>query len=310
VSALTLLVTADPDSTYLKPLETLPAGTRTIISNDPERLREIAPQADVLLNGNFREPGLFLETFRRAPNLKWIHSLSAGIDKQLSPEILASPVPMTNGKGVFGRPLADWVIGAMIYFAYQFPRVLRNQRAHKWEPFDHEELHGHTVAIIGYGDIGKGVADRACAFGMHIQPIRSNHQPADLIHAIEIADYVVITLPLTSKTRGLIGAPQIAAMKPTAVVINIGRGPVIDESALLSALRENQIRGAALDVFQTEPLPSNHPFWEMENVLVSPHSADNLPNSRELAVEFFVENFRRFAQGEPLLNLVNKHAGY
>jgi phosphoglycerate dehydrogenase-like enzyme len=293
---LTLVVTADPASTYLKPLECLPAGTNTIISDHRDRLLEIAPRADVLLNGNFRDPGLFLETFRHAPRLKWIHALSAGIDKQLSPEIIASPVPMTNGRGVFGRPLAEWVIGVMIYFAYDIPRVLRNQRAQVWDPFDHEELHGHTLAIIGYGDIGQLVAERARAFGMEIIPLRRNHQPEELIHAMESADYIAIT--------------QIAAMKPNAVVINIGRGAVIDEAALIAALEQKKIRGAALDVFTTEPLPAGHPFYTMANVLASPHSADNLPNSRELAVEFFVENFRRFTAGEPLKNIVNKHAGY
>lgn len=308
--ALTLLVTADPAATYLKPLEDLPAGTRTFISDQPDRLFELAPQADVLLNGNFREPGLFLETFCRAPNLKWIHVLSAGIDRQLSPEIIASAVPMTNGRGVFGRPLAEWAVGAMFYFAYEIPRVLRNQRAQRWEPFDHQELYGRTVAIIGYGDIGQLAGERARAFGMKLAPISSKHQPEELIEAIASADYIVVTAPLTPQTRGLIGEKQMAAMKPSAVVINIGRGPVIQESALIATLQQGRIRGAALDVFETEPLPAGHPFYSMENVIVSPHSADNLPNSHELAVEFFVENFRRFAQGEPLRNVVNKHAGY
>ncbi len=307
---LTLLVTADPASSYLAPLKRLPAGTRLIVSNQREPLLEAAADADVLVQGDFHHPELFLETFPRAPRLRWIHVLSAGIDRQLSPEILASPVPMTNGRGVFSRPLGEWVIGAMIYFAYDLPRVLRNQRAARWEPFAHEELYGRKVVIVGFGDIGQAVGQHAAAFGMHVTPIRRNHQPEDLIRAIEAADYIALTAPLTPETRGLIGARQIAAMKPTAVVINVGRGPVIDEPALLAALESRKIRGAALDVFATEPLPADHPFYKMENVLLSPHCADILPNSRELAVEFFVENFLRFANGEPLRNIVNKHAGY
>ncbi len=217
---------------------------------------------------------------------------------------------MTNGRGVFSRPLAEWAIGAMIYFAYDLPRVRRNQRAGRWEPFSHEELHARTVAIVGYGDIGHAVGERAAAFGMRVAPIRRHHHPEELMGAIETADYVAVTAPLTAETRGLIGVRQIAAMKPTAVVINVARGPVVDEAALLEALESHKIRGAALDVFETEPLPADHPFYKMKNVLLSPHCAGSLPNSRELAVECFVDNFLRFANGEPLRNTVDKHAGY
>jgi phosphoglycerate dehydrogenase-like enzyme len=310
VPAHTVLVTADPAALYLAPLKRLPRETRVVVSNQREPLFEAAPDADVLVHGDFHNPQLFLETFPRAPRLRWMHVLSAGIDRQLSPEIIVSPVPMTNGRGVFSRPLGEWAIGAMVYFAYDLPRVLRNQRAGVWEPFAHEELHGRTVAIVGYGDIGQAVGERATAFGMRVNPIRRNHQPEDLIGAMEAADYVALTAPLTPETRGLIGARQIAAMKQTAVVINVGRGPVIDQGTLLAALESGKIRGAALDVFETEPLPGAHPFYKMDNVLLSPHCADILPNSRELAVEFFVENFLRFAKGEPLRNIVNKHAGY
>jgi phosphoglycerate dehydrogenase-like enzyme len=310
VPALTLLVTADPASAYLAPLKRLPEGTRVIVSNQRERLFEAAPDADVLVHGDFHNAQLFLETFPHATKVRWIHVLSAGIERQLSPEIIASPVPMTNGRGVFSRPLGEWVIGAMIYFTFDIPRMLRQQRAGMWEQFSHAELYGRTLAIIGFGDIGQTVGARAEGFGMRVIPIRSKHSPEDLMSAMEAADYIAVTAPLTPQTRGLIGAKQIAAMKPTAVVINIGRGPVIHEAALLAALQANKIRGAALDVFETEPLPAGHPFYKMENVLVSPHSADILPNSRDLAVEFFVENFVRFAKGEPLRNVVNKHAGY
>ena len=306
---LNLLVAADPSASYLKPLERLPSDTRVIITKDPQKLREAAAGADVLLNGDFLSSPL-LDVFPYARRVRWIHSLSAGIENQLSPEIIASPVPMTNGRGVFSRPLSEWIIGTMIYFTYDFPRVIRNQSAHRWDRFAHGELYGQTIAIIGYGDIGQATGDRARAFGMNVAPIRRSHQPKELLEAIASADFVAVTAPLTRETRGLIGAAQIAAMKSTAVIINIGRGPVIDESGLIEALKSHKIRGAALDVFDTEPLPENHPFWGMENVLVSPHCADILPNSRELAVEFFVENFHRFAKGEPLLNVVNKHAGY
>ncbi|HTS76669.1 MAG TPA: D-2-hydroxyacid dehydrogenase [Bryobacteraceae bacterium] len=308
--ALTVVVAADPDAPYLAPLRRIPADTTLIVSTDRQRLREAAPQADVLVSGDFRDSSPFLETFPHARRVRWVHVLSAGIEKQLSPEIVASPVPMTNGRGVFSRPLGEWAIGVMVFFAYDFPRLLHNQRERCWKQYSHEELHGQTVTIVGYGDIGQAVGCRAQAFGMRVRPIRRNHQPAELIEAIAAADYVAITAPLTPETRGLIGAAQIAAMKPSGVLINVGRGPIVDEAALLRALENEKIRGAALDVFDTEPLPAEHPFWAMENVIVSPHSADILTNSREMAVEFFLENFGRFARGEPLENIVNKHAGY
>ena len=308
--ALTLLVTADPSSSYLKPLERLPAGTRVIVSNQKDQLFAAAPEADVLLHGDFRDAHLFLETFPHATKVRWVHVLSAGIERQLSPEIIASPVPMTNGRGVFSRPLGEWVIGAMIYFTFDVPRMLRQQRAGIWEAFAHPELYGRAVAIVGYGDIGQTVGARAESFGMQVTPIRSKTSPQDLMNAIKGADYIVVTAPLTPTTRGLIGENQIAAMKPDAVVINIGRGPVIHEASLLAALQANKIRGAALDVFTVEPLPAGHAFYKLQNVLLSPHSADHTSGWRDLAVKFFLENFARFAKGEPLENVVDKHAGY
>ena len=306
---ITLLVTADPASTYLKPLERLPGDTHIIVSNDRERLLEAAPHADVLLNGDYRDPSLFLETFSRATRIRWAHVLSAGVDKVLSPEIRASAVPVTNGRGVFARPLSEWTIGAMIFFAYQFRRILKNQQAQLWERYVHEELHGRTLAIVGYGSIGRAIGERAGAFGMRILAARRS-EAHDLHTMLQACDYLALAAPLTPETRGMIGAPQLALMKSTAVIVNVGRGPVIDEPALIAALESGKIRGAALDVFASEPLDKEHPFYKLENVLLSPHTADNLACSRENAVDFFVENFERFRTGEPLQNVVDKHAGY
>ncbi|MBZ5600765.1 MAG: D-2-hydroxyacid dehydrogenase [Acidobacteriia bacterium] len=306
---ITLLVTADPGSSYLQPLEKLPAGVDLIVSRDREKVLAAAPNADVLLNGDFRDASLFLETFPRATRLRWAHVVAAGVESVLTPEIRNSPIPLTNGRGVFARPLGEWAVGAMIFFAYQFRKILDQQQAVLWERYEHEELYGRTVAIVGHGSIGRAVGERAAAFGMRVLT-SSRSQPGDLDTMLAACDYLVVTAPLTPETRGLIGAPRLARMKKSAVIINVGRGPVIDESALIEALQNGRLRGAALDVFAKEPLPSDHPFWKMDNVLLSPHTADNLPNSRELAVEFFVENFERFRKGEPLQNVVNKHAGY
>ncbi len=245
----------------------------------------------------------------------------AGVDKVLSPEIVASDVPMTNGRGLYGRSLAEWTIGAMAYFAFDFRRLLRNQAAGKWESFDHPTLFGRTLGIVGYGAIGRAIAERARPFGIRILAMRRTpgdpdplvdrtFAPAQLNEMLAECDYVVVTAPLTAETRGLIGAPQIAAMKSTAVLINVGRGAVIEEDALVAALDSGRLRGAALDVFTVEPLPAGHAFYRMENVLLSPHTADRSPESRTRAVDFFLKNFERFRIGERLENIVNKHAGY
>lgn len=321
-TALTLLVIGDPAAGYLKPLAALPPETRIIVSRDRARLREAAAEADVILNGDFLDPTLLTETFPYATRVRWVHALMAGVDKVLSPEIVASDVPMTNGRGLFRRALAEWTVGAMVYFAYDFRRLVRNQEAGRWESFDHPTLFGRTLGIVGYGSIGQAIAERARAFRMRIVILRRSqasaadtlidqvYTPDQLNVMLAECDYVAVTAPLTAETRGMIGAAQIGAMKPSAVLINVGRGAVIDEAALLAALETGKLRGAALDVFTIEPLPASHPFYALENVLLSPHTADRSPESRSGAVQFFIENFERFRKGEPLENVVDKHAGY
>ncbi len=317
---LTVLVIGDPAAGYLRPLAALPPDTRVVVSRDRARLQEAAPDADVILNADFRDPSLLLETFPRSTRVRWVHVLSAGVEKLLSTEIVESSVPMTNGRGLYQRTLGEWIVAAMLYFAYDLRRLIRNQQAGRWEPFEHEALYGRTLGIIGYGAIGKAAAERARAFGMRILALRRNG-PADstvdavytrdrITEMLAECDYAAITAPLTAETRGMIGAPQIAAMKSSSVIINVGRGPALNEAALIAALEAKKIRGAALDVFDTEPLPAGHPFYRLENVLMSPHNADQVPESRTRAVEFFVQNFERFRAGEPLENVVDKHAGY
>jgi phosphoglycerate dehydrogenase-like enzyme len=286
-----------------------------IVSNDLARLREAAPEADVILNGDFRDPSLLLQTFPHALNVRWVHALSAGVESILSPEILASPVPLTNGRGVFRTPLAEWVVAAMLHFSYDLRRIQQQQEAGVWEPFDVDELNGKTLGIVGYGEIGRSTADRARPFGMKILATRRKasdgmYPPSRVKEMLAQCDYVAVCTPLTPETRGLIGPAEIAVMKSSAVIINVGRGPVIDEAALIAALESGKIRGAALDVFDVEPLSAGHPFYRMKNVLLSPHSADHTPGWRHRAVQCFLDNFERFSKGEPLQNIVDKHAGY
>jgi phosphoglycerate dehydrogenase-like enzyme len=202
--------------------------------------------------------------------------------------------------------------------------MIRNQMAGVWEPFDVVEVAGQTVGIVGYGDIGRAVATRARAMGMRVLAVKRQRPPAheadplaeqiygsdQRVEMISRSDYVVVASPLTPETLGMIGEPELFAMKPDAVLINIGRGPVIDEAALVKALSEKRIKGAALDVFNTEPLPEGHPYYKLENLLLSPHCADNTPDWLDQAMRFFLAQFERFRKGEPLRNVVDKKMGY
>jgi phosphoglycerate dehydrogenase-like enzyme len=317
---LELLVLADPQSSWLKLLDGL--DLHTVIVNHEEQLRDAAPEAEVILNAAFG-PRLLSAAVRQARHAKWIHSLWTGLDNVLSPEVIASPLPLTNGRGVFKVPLAEWTLGAMLHFAYGMRRMIRQQEARLWEPFHTEELNGKTFGVIGYGEIGRAAAQRAAAFGMRILAIRRRsrllHSDPLVYRAFPLSeintlmadsDYILVSAPLTEETRGLVGATQIAAMKTTGVIINVGRGAVIDEDALARALEAGSIKGAALDVFSVEPLPPAHPFYRLPNVLLSPHTADHVQNWVHLAVECFLDNLRRYRAGEPLTNIVDKHAGY
>ncbi len=319
---ITLLVLADPKASWLKLLNSVGPEVHVIVSNDAARVRECAPQADVIVNGTANPP-LLSAAVPPARKARWIHSLWTGVDNVLCPEIMASPLPLTNGRGVFRRPLAEWTIGAMLHFAYRMRRMIRQQQAGVWEAFTTEEIQGKTLGIVGFGGIGRTAAELARPFGMRIAALRRRPElfdkdplidrsfaPGQIDELMSASDYVLLATPLTNETRGMIGEAQIAAMKPTGVLINVGRGAVADEAALIRALENDKIRGAALDVFAVEPLPAGHPFYKLENVLLSPHTADHVQDFIHLAVACFLENLRRFRANEPLLNVVDKHAGY
>ena len=253
---------------------------------------------------------LFEQVFLMAPRLKWVHVLWAGLDGLLFPALLESPVMLTNGRGVFARSLAEFVIAGMLWFAKDICRMRRQQHERRWEKFVVEELHGKRLGIIGHGSIGRAAAALAAAFGMKVVGVGRLSPREEFDEIIEQSDYILVSAPLTEQTRGLVGEAEFRRMKPNAVLINVGRGPVVDEQALLEALRERRIRGAVLDVYTEEPLPPDHPLWAMDNVLLSPHCADNTPTWLDEAMQLFVDNFDRFTRGEPLRNLVDKKAGY
>lgn len=283
------------------------AGIAFFASDDPAALREAAGDAEVLLVAP-RAGALLREVFASAQKVRWIHGLAAGVEPLLFDDLRGSPIPLTNGRGLFADALGEFAIAAMLWFAKDLGRMRRNQAAARWEPFDVDWLAGKTAGIVGYGSIGRAVAARAAALGMRIASMRRSE--GSLEEVLRAADYLVVSTPLTPETRGLLAAPQLALLRPTSVVINLGRGPVIDEAALLDALRQRRLRGAALDVFETEPLPSSHPFWTLDSVLLSPHCADHTPDSHLRAMQFFLENLARFERGAALENVVDKRAGY
>jgi len=319
----TVLVLANPTEPQLAMLEQLPEKTSLAVGNNLEAFENTARTADVIFNWSL-SGGLLREVFRMCPRVQWVHNRSAGLDGILFPEMVASPVPLTNGSGVFSPSLGEFALASILYFAKDLRRMIRSQEADRWEQFDITEITGQTVGIVGYGDIGRAVATRVRAMGMRVLAVKRHGPPIynvdplvsqiyapDRLHEmLPQCDYVVVSAPLTPETKGMIDTAAFGAMKPTAVLINVGRGPVVDEPALISALSMNIIKGAALDVFDKEPLPAGHPFYSLQNVLLSPHCADHTPDWLERAMQFFIDQFGRYAKGEPLLNIVDKHLGY
>lgn len=323
MSGHAILIAAASDGPKLEWLAPVPAEARIVAANAVEAFGGALAEADVLFNwSGSRE--LLRDIFLAAPNLMWVHSRNAGLDNVLFPELVESAVPLTNGKGVFSPSLGEFALLAMLYFAKDVPRLRRQQAAGVWEQFDMLPVERKTAGIVGYGDIGREVALRARAMGMRVVALK-RHPPAGgadagpvaefypsekLLEMLAQCDYVVVAAPLTAETRRMVGAAAFAAMKPSAVIVNIGRGPVIDEAALIEALRTGRIKAAGLDVFEQEPLPAGHPFYSMENVLLSPHTADHHAEWLEDAARFFADQFERFRNGQPLLNVVDKKMGY
>ena len=313
-----VLVLAQQDEPQFKLLKGLPH----VIGNQAEDFIEAAKEASVIVRWSGPREVL-RSVFLMAPKVRWVHSFSAGLDNLLFPELVESEVPLTNSSGVFSDSLGEFALGVMLYFAKDFRRLLRNQAARRWEPFDVDKIAGQTLGIVGYGSIGRAVAWRAHALGMRVHALRRRSNPEtadevveqfygadDLSKMLSRSDYVVSCLPLTQETRHMISDAEFAAMKPSAIFINVGRGPVVDQAALVRALTERRIAGAGLDVFETEPLPEDDPIFQFENVLISPHSADRTREWLDNAMRFFLEQYERFRNGEQLKNIVNKRQGY
>jgi phosphoglycerate dehydrogenase-like enzyme len=322
VKPLTVCVLAPPDDPSLRVLAPAPAGVRFVIGNRLEDLAAAAPEAEAVCLV-FGGRGLLERVFARAPRLRWVHTGWAGLDGTLFPALVESDVVMTNSRGVFSASLGEFAMLGVLFFAKDLRRMLASQAAARWEPYEVEEVRGRTLGILGYGDIGRAVASRAKGLGLRVLALRRDaaasqgdplvdegFAPEQRLELVARCDYVVLSLPGTPETQGLFGAREIAAMKSTAVLVNVGRGSTVDQPALVAALAARRIRGAALDVFAEEPLAADHPLWRLDNVLLSPHTADRTATWRDEAMGLFLGNLERFRSGAPLVNVVDKRRGY
>jgi D-2-hydroxyacid dehydrogenase (NADP+) len=268
------------------------------------------------------------EQIKAAKKLRWIHSPAAAVHQLIFPELVNSDIILTNAREVHGPVVAEHVIALMFALAKKIPDAVRLQQEREWgqqrmwnELPRVREIAGATVGLIGLGSIGRAVAKSAKALGMRVIAAREHPEkgsegtdavfgPAQMNEVFRQADYVVLAAPVTEGTKAIANAERIALMKPHVCLINVGRGPLVDEAALAAALREKKIGGAALDVFPKEPLPPESPLWDLPNLLITPHTAALTDKLWERHYTLFSENLRRYLNGQPLLGLVDKHKGY
>jgi len=323
-------------------------------SRDLERIRTAAPGArlvtvsvegladgpledvEVMLRG-WLSSDAFDRLLVRAPRLAWVHSATSGVERALTPAALDRGVVVTNARGVFSRPIAEYVLMMILSVSRRLPQLLELQRERTWQPLEGAELRDVTVGIVGLGSIGRAVGALATAFGCRVVAVRRRSEsgsgvggsdqsdedrsfgelmldrvggPETLPELLGESDFIVLAAPLTPETEEMINDASLAMVKPGAWLINVARGRLIDERALLRALHDGPLGGAVLDTFRDEPLPASSPFYDLPNVIVTPHTAWSSGRVLDRSVELFCDNLRRFATGEPLLNVVDPTAGY
>ncbi|MGH3442863.1 MAG: D-2-hydroxyacid dehydrogenase [Nitriliruptorales bacterium] len=304
-----------------------PPGLLDALGDDAElrfavttaELRAALPGAEILLVWDFRSDQL-RDAWDARDGLRWIHVAGAGVDAVLSPKLLASDVVLTNARGVFDDAMAEYVVMLMLVFAKDLLTTLEAQRVRHWRHRESERLSGATLVMVGAGAIGRAIASRSRSLGMHVVGVARTARPdpdfervvaiEDLHAVLPEADYVVVAVPLTAETEGMFAARELGLLRPTARLVNVSRGRVVDEEALVAALRRRGLAGAALDVFENEPLPSDSPLWEMPQVVVSPHMSGDFHGWLDALADVFVANYRRWRAGEDLVNVVDKQRGY
>ena len=287
---------------------------------DEAGLAEALPGADALFVWDFLS-GAVPDAWPHADRLRWVHIASAGVDNLMFDGMRDSDVVLTNSRGVFDGAIAEYVLGAVLAFAKDLPATLAYQRDGQWRHRETERVAGRTALVVGAGPIGRAIARLLRAAGLRVAGVgrraRSGdpdfgdvHAAADLHGRLAWADYVVCAAPLTDATRGMFNAAAFAAMRRTARFVNVGRGAHVVTDDLIAALRDGRIAGAALDVFEAEPLPPDSALWSMPNVMVSPHMSGDFIGWEAALVELFTDNLERWLSAEPLRNVVDKTLGY
>lgn len=271
---------------------------------ESDRLATALPGAEVLFVYDFRSSAL-RETWSAADSLRWVQIASTGVDPVLFDEFVASDVVLTNSRGIFERPIAEYVLAQILAFAKDIRRSTRAQAALSWRHFESEGIEGTPVGVLGTGPIGQAIATLLGAVGMRVT-VLGRAESADLSSHVGEFEYLVLAAPLTPQTRGIVNARVLSAMRPTARLINVGRGELVGTWDLVSALNRGGIAGAALDVTDPEPLPVGHPLWRTPNTHITPHNSGDVRGWSDRLQDQFVVNFERYLRGEELLNIVDK----
>ncbi|OLC12039.1 MAG: hypothetical protein AUH44_01110 [Chloroflexi bacterium 13_1_40CM_68_15] len=289
-----------------------------VIGIADERELASAGEAEVALGGN--NPQRITKLLDATPKLRWYQSVGAGVDTIPLGAFQERGIVLTNNSGSYDVQIAEHVMMFLFAASRRLQLYRDRQLRREWKDHDHQELRDATLVVYGMGSIGAEVARLACAVGMRVVGVRRRPAPQPGVSRVVAseqladvageADYLAVTAPLTPATRGAVSREVIARMKPSAWIVNIGRGAIVDEAALVEALREQRIAGAALDVFTKEPLPADSPLWTLENVILTPHTSGDSPRVGDRTLALFAENLRRYKAGEPLLNRVDLALGY
>jgi len=287
---------------------------RICYSTAPE-LPGSLPGADALLVWDFTIGDAVRTSWSAADRLRWVHTASAGVDRLIFAEMVASDVVITNSRGVFDTAMAEYVLGLVLAFAKDLPRTLRLQDQREWRHRETETIAGRTAVVVGGGPIGAAIAALLGAAGMRVRLVGRRaragvHAAEELPGLLGDTDYLVLAAPLTEQTKGMANAATLALLPPHARLINVGRGALVVEDDVVAALAAGRLAGAALDVFGTEPLPPDSPLWTLPGMIVSPHMSGDAVGWRESLVGLFTDNLARYRAGQPLRNVVDKTHGY